>query len=66
MRDKEKTYAIEALKIKTYIETSGRKSITISFMESGGIEIKGIKKRSRYEYDVEELLCGYMIQWEDT
>ena len=62
MRDKRKTYAIEALKIKTYIETSDRKSIPISFMDSEGIEIKGIKKRSRYEYDVEELLCGYMIQ----
>lgn len=61
MRDKEKTYAIEALKIKTYIETSGRKSIPISFMESEGIEIKGIKRRTRFEYDVGELLCGYMI-----
>ena len=62
MRDKEKTYAIEALKIKNYIETSGRKSIPITFMDSEGIEIKGVKKRTRYEYDVEELLCGYMIQ----
>ena len=49
MREKEKTYAIEAQKIKKYIETSNRKSITIEFMESNGIEIKGIKKRSRYE-----------------
>ena len=61
MRDKEKTYAIEALKIKTYIETSGRKSIPISFMDNEGIEIKGIKRRTRFEYDVRELLCGYMI-----
>ena len=62
MRDKEKTYAIEALKIKTYIETSGRKSIPISFMESEGVEIKGTKRRTRFEYDVGELLCGYTIQ----
>ena len=62
MRDKEKTYAIEALKIKTYTETSGRKSIPINFMDSEGIEIKGIKKRSRYEYEVKGILCGYMIQ----
>ena len=62
MRDKEKTYAIEALKIKTYIETSGRKSISISFMESEGVEIKEIKRRTRFEYDVRELLCGYTIQ----
>lgn len=55
MRDKEKTYAIEALKIKTYIETSGRKSIPISFMDNEGIEIKGIKRRTRYEYEVSEL-----------
>ena len=65
MRDKGKTYAIEALKIKTYIETSGRKSITINIMESEGTEIKGIKRRTRFEYDIGELLCGYMIQWED-
>lgn len=62
MRDKEKTYAIEAQKIKKYIETSERKSIPISFMDDEGVEIKGIKKRSRYEYDVGKLLCGYMIQ----
>ena len=62
MRDKGETYAIEALKIKNYIETSGRKSIPISFMENEGIEIKGTKRRTRYEYDVGELLCGYMIQ----
>ena len=62
MRDKGKAYAIEALKIKTYTETSGRKSIPISFMDDEGIEIKGVKKRTRYEYDVEELLCGYTIQ----
>ena len=24
--------------------------------------IKGIKRRTRFEYDVGELLCGYMIQ----
>ena len=65
MRDKEKTYAIEAPKIKIYIETSGRKSIPISFMDNEGIEIKGIKRRTRFEYDVGELLCGYMIQCED-
>ena len=65
MRDKGKTYAIEALKIKTYIETSGRKSIPISFMDNEGIEIKGIKRRTRFEYDVGELLCGYTIQRED-
>ena len=62
MRDKEKTYAIEAQKIKKYIETSERKSIPISFMDDEGVEIKGIKNRSRYEYDVGKLLCGYMIQ----
>ena len=62
MRDKEKTYAIEAQKIKKYIETSERKSIPISFMDDEGVEIKGIKKRSRYEYDGGKLLCGYMIQ----
>lgn len=57
MRDKEKTYAIEAQKIKNYIEKSERKSISIEFMESEGIEIKGIKKRSRYEY----LLNNFII-----
>ena len=62
MRDKEKTYAIEAQKIKKYIETSERKSIPISFMDDEGVEIKGIKRRTRFEYDVGELLCGYMIQ----
>ena len=62
MRDKEKTYAIEAQKIKKYIETSERKSIPISFMDDEGAEIKGIKRRTRFEYDVGELLCGYMIQ----
>lgn len=53
-RDMEKTFAIEATKIKEYMETATRKSFPFTWCEENGIEIKGIKKRTRWKYDLEK------------
>lgn len=53
-RDKEKTYSVDAEKLKSYIEISNRKSILLSFLEEKGIEIIGTKKKVRYKYDLEK------------
>ena len=53
-RDKEKTYAIYAKKIKMFIELGERKSIPIAWCEENGIEIESIKKKVRYKYNLEK------------
>jgi recombination protein U len=51
-RDMEKTYAIEAKKIKEYMETSDRKSFPLTWCEENGIEVLGTKNRTRWRYDL--------------
>jgi recombination protein U len=53
-REKEKTYAIEAKKLKEFIESSDRKSIPIQWCIDNGIQIKSAKKKARYSYDLTE------------
>jgi len=53
-RDKEKTYAIEAQKIKEFMETAKSKSFPIKWCEENGIEIIGTKKKVRYSYNLEK------------
>lgn len=54
-RTKEKCYAVEATKVKEFIEKSKRKSIPVSFCEENGLEIKMQKKKVRYKLDLKEL-----------
>ena len=53
-RDKEKTYAIDADKLREFIQHSERKSIPISFLEESGTEIEAHKKKVHYRYDLEK------------
>lgn len=57
-RDVEKTYAINASLIKSYIKNSTRKSIPIQFCINKGIEIPGEKKKVRFRYNLEGLFRG--------
>lgn len=54
-RDKEKTYAVQAIKVKEFIEGAERKSIPIAWCKENGIEIPGKKKITRFRYDLESL-----------
>lgn len=54
-RDLEITFALEAQTVKKYIETSDRKSIPVKWIKENGIEIKGVKKKVHYRYDLESL-----------
>jgi recombination protein U len=51
-RDKEKTYGIEAKKLKEYIEISDRKSVPFDWCRQNGIEITGERKKVRYKYNM--------------
>ena len=53
-RDKERTFAIEAKKLKEYIETAERKSIPFDWCRENSIEIEAEKKRTRYKYNLEK------------
>lgn len=53
-REKEKTFAVEAKKLKEYMETTDRKSIPIDWCRENGIEIIGTKKKVKYNYDLKE------------
>lgn len=57
-RDKEKTYAIKAKEVKSYVEGTQRKSIPISWCEENGIEILSTKKKVRYRYNLTEMFGG--------
>lgn len=63
-RDKELTYAVEAVKVQEYISSSTRKSIPYSWCQENGIEIQGTRKRIRFRYDLEEFLRGDKV-WEE-
>lgn len=53
-RDLEKTFAIEAKKVKEYMETAQRNSFPFIWCEENGVEIIGAKSRTRYKYDLEK------------
>lgn len=53
-RDLETTFAIEAQKIKEYMETAQRSSFPLNWCEENGIKIIGTKKKVRYKYDLEK------------
>lgn len=52
-RDLELTYAIKATDIAFYIRTSDKKSFSLLWCFSHGVEIKSEKLRTRYTYDME-------------
>lgn len=52
----EETYAIEAIKVKEFIETSDRKSIPIQWCVENGEKIEQKKKISRYSYNLVNFL----------
>lgn len=54
-REREKCYAVEARKIKEYIDGAFNKSIPIIWFITNGLEIPMIKKKVRYKYDLEVL-----------
>jgi len=51
-RDLEKTFAIDSKKVKEYMETAQRSSFSFKWCEENGIEIIGVKNRTRYKYDL--------------
>lgn len=53
-REKEKTFAVEAKKLKEYIENADRGSIPIQWCIDNGIKIDGEKKRTRFRYNLKE------------
>lgn len=53
-REKEKTYAIEAQKIKQYIELNERKSFPLAWCEENGILIDAHKKKVRFNYNLKK------------
>lgn len=55
-REKEKTYAVEAKKLKEYMESTERKSIPIQWCIDNGIMITGIKKKVKYRYLLDDFL----------
>lgn len=57
-REREKSYAIQAKKVKEFIDNSDRKSIPISWCQQNGIEIEGVKKKVRFRYKIESLFRG--------
>ncbi|WP_331722134.1 Holliday junction resolvase RecU [Alkalithermobacter thermoalcaliphilus] len=57
-REVEETYAIEAEKIKDFIENTDRKSIPIKWCRENGILIEQEKKKSRYRYNVDSFLLN--------
>lgn len=54
-RDIERTYAVEAKKLKTFILSTDRKSIPIKWCIDNGLEIPSDKKRTRFSYSLEKL-----------
>ena len=57
-RDLENTFAVDVQTVKEYIEKSDRKSIPIKWAMEKGIEIKGIKKKVRFRYELESFFKG--------
>ena len=55
-RDLEKTYIVQAYKIKEFLESSGRKSVPVKFCVENGTEIPAIKKITRFKYSLENIL----------
>lgn len=55
-RKNERTYAVQAKKVKEFIENAERKSIPIIFAKDNGLEIPSEKKRTRFSYDLKEFL----------
>lgn len=56
MRDINKTYAVIIEDLNNFIETTTRKSIPISFIESVGKFIPQEKKKARWKYNLENFL----------
>lgn len=54
-RPLEKVYAIRVQNVQSFIEKAERKSIPVKRCIENGIEIKGVKKKVRFSYDLEEL-----------
>lgn len=54
-RPLEKVYAIRVQNVQVFIEKAERKSIPVKWCIENGIEIKGVKKKVRFSYDLEEL-----------
>lgn len=56
-RDLNETYWVEAKKIKGIMEEGERKSISVEWCRTEGIKIEQRLKRTRYWYNVTELLA---------
>lgn len=50
------TYFVEVGKVWDYIKTAERKSIPVVWCEENGILLRGKKKRTRWRYDVDDLI----------
>ncbi|NEZ47822.1 hypothetical protein FDF74_11580 [Clostridium niameyense] len=55
-RKRERTYMVAAKKVKEFIDKAERKSIPIAWCKENGIEIEGIKKRTRFRYKLDGVL----------
>lgn len=55
-RETDNTYCVQATKVKDYIETANRKSITLSWINENGIKIEQQKKKVTWRYNLGEVL----------
>ena len=58
MRDVEETYALHADDVLDHILHSGIKSIPIAYMRECGYRLKAEKKRTRWRYDIKDLIAN--------
>ena len=56
MRKYEETYYLDIEKAVEYIGLSERKSFSIDFLRENAIRVNQAKKRTRFTFDIEELL----------
>lgn len=59
-RDLEKTFAIDAKRLKEFIDTAQRKSIPFSWCLDNGLEIVATKSRTRYRYSLQNFFDSIM------
>jgi len=56
------TYGIYAEKINEFIKTASRKSIPIDWCMKNGIEIKSVRKKVNFVYEIEQSLHEFISQ----
>ena len=61
---KEKCYFLDIKDVMSFIESSDRKSIPLSYCEEKGFSVPMKKLRTRYDYDVDLFVKFKLSEWE--